>query len=322
MRFSTRYLLTLFFLSMLFWQHADTTLIAQDNALLEKRLAELEAENKALRKKINDIQKAAALKSSNSKPNTDGLRIIVLPDDWGEAGLLDMKKVADSAAHPIASLLENSSFSPIMIQRSKTGPITLYQRGVGNEYIVRLDTGDRAWAQMAFQFAHEFCHIICNYRDVDNSQLWFEETVCEVASLYSLRRMSENWETNPPYSNWKSYAAALSDYANDRISIQQEKKQSLAEFYREHEAALETSGTNRELNNFIAVKLLKHFEDTPAGWQAVRYLNLGEPNENKSFKTYLSGWYRRVPEKHRNFVTTIAREFELDLLKPSDSRLE
>ena len=316
MRFPPRCFTALCFLPILLCHHADTTVTAQDSTLLKKRIEELEAENKALRKIISEVQNAVTLQSSDSTPNSDGLRVIVMPDDWGASGIQDMKKVADSASHPIASLLASSSFSPILIQRSTTGPITLYQRGAGNEYIVRLDTGDRAWAQMAFQFAHEFCHIICNYRDVDNPQLWFEETICEVASLYSLRRMSENWKVNPPYSNWKGYSAALSDYANTRIASQQEKKQSLAEFYRDHATALEASGTNRELNNFIAVKLLKHFEGTPSGWQAVRYLNLGEASENKSFKTYLSGWYRRVPEKHRTFVRTIAKEFQLDLLKP------
>ncbi len=318
MIFSSRVVLIFCCITILHCDSFNTKLVAQEGPLLKKRIAELEAENRALRKVISDVQqtlKDVPLQSATSRPNADGLRIIVLPDDWGDSGIEDIKKVADSTAHPIASLLESSGFSPILLQRSRSGPVTLYKRGVGNEYIVKLDTEDRAWAQLAFQFAHEFCHILCNYRNVDNPQLWFEETICEVASLYSLRQMGEHWKTNPPYSNWKSYSVALTNYANDRIDEQQKNNQSLAEFYRNNMAALTKSGTDRELNNFIAIKLLKTFEQTPSGWQSIRYLNLGEAGENDSFQAYLSGWYQRVPEKHRPFVAKIAKQFELDLFE-------
>lgn len=287
--------------------------------LLKRRISDLEAENRALRKIIAEI--LASVKdvpgtSNAAKPNADGLRIIVLPDDWGNSRIEDMKKVVDSAAHPLASQLNAaSSFAPVIIQRSKSGPITLYQRGAGNEYVVRLDSSDRAWAQLAFQFAHEFCHIICNYRNVNNPQMWFEETICEVASLYSLRKMGETWKTNPPYSNWNTYADALTDYARTRIAEQADNSQTLADFYRENSAALEEKGTNRKLNNFIAVKLLPHFEADPTGWQTIQYLNLGNAKENKTLSAYLSAWHQRVPKNQRDFVAQIAREFEIKLVE-------
>jgi len=294
-----------------------TTAAAQDTApLLKQRISELEAENRALRKILTEIGntlKDVPMSATAIKPNQDGLRIIVMPDDWGESQISDIKKVAESAAHPIASLLKEQGIAPIILQRSKSGPITLYKRGDGNEFQVRLDTSDRAWAQLAFQFSHEFCHIVCNYRDAKNPQLWFEETLCECASLYSLRRMGENWNTNPPYSNWKSYATALTDYANTRINAQSAKTERVAEFYRENQTELENSGTNRELNNFVAVKLLPLFEKSPASWQALRYLNLGNVDENQSLKTYLKGWHQRVPDRHRDFILRVSDLFEIDL---------
>jgi len=296
-----------------------TTAAAQDEApLLKQRIAELEAENRALRMILTEIGntlKEVPASSTTLKPNQDGLRIIVTPGDWGESQIVDIKRVAESAAHPIASLLNERGFAPIILQRSKSGPITLYKRGSGNEYQVRLDTSDRAWAQLAFQFAHEFCHIACNYRDEKNPQIWFEETLCECASLYSLRRMGENWETNPPYSNWKSYATALTDYANTRVNAQSAKTKTVAEFYRENKTELERSGTNRELNNYIAVKLLPLFEESPESWQSLRYLNLGNPEENLSLKEYLEGWHQRVPQRHREFILRVAKRFEIDLVK-------
>ncbi len=305
--------LTLAFL----WSCGVTVVAAQDEApLLKQRISELEAENRALRKILTEIGstlKDVPTSATALQPNQDGLRIIVMPDDWGESQIADMKKVAESAAHPIVSLLKEQGFAPIILQRSKSGPITLYKRGAGNEYQVRLDTSDRAWAQLAFQFAHEFCHIVCNYRDAKNPQIWFEETLCECASLYSLRRMGENWKTNPPYSNWKSYATALTDYANTRVNAQNTKTKTVAEFYHENKKELERSGTNRELNNFIAVQLLPLFEDSPESWHSLRYLNLGNPEENLSLKEYLEGWYQRVPERHREFILRVSKLFEIEL---------
>jgi len=296
-----------------------TNVAAQDEApLLKQRIAELEAENRALRKILTEIGntlKEVPASSTTLKINQDGLRIIVMPGDWGESQIADIKRVAESAAHPIASLLNERRFAPIILQRSKSGPITLYKRGVGNEYQVRLDTSDRAWAQLAFQFAHEFCHIVCNYRDAKNPQIWFEETLCECASLYSLRRMGENWKTNPPYSNWKSYATALTDYANTRVNAQNAKTKTVAEFYHENKRELERSGTNRELNNFIAVKLLPLFEDSPESWHSLRYLNLGNPEENLSLEEYLEGWHQRVPERHREFILRVSKLFEVELVE-------
>ena len=211
--------------------------------------------------------------------------------------------------------LSDDGFAPIIVQHDNSGPITLYKRGQGNEYIVKLDTSDRAWAQLAFQFAHEFCHVICNYRDATNQQLWFEETLCECASLYALRQMATEWKTNAPYSNWKSYSNSLRDYADDRISSHTAgRKDSVAKFYRNNQAELNKSATNRVLNTYMAVQLLPLFEATPTAWQALRYINLGPAEENVSFQSYLQGWHDRSPTKHRAFIRQVATEFDLQLM--------
>lgn len=55
-----------------------------------------------------------------------------------------------------------------------------------------------------------------------------------------------------------------------------------------HESAIdsiqENPETKRELNTYIAAKLLPLFEATPAAWQSLRCLNLGPAEENLSFK--------------------------------------
>ena len=287
-----------------------------DDSQLRKRITELEAENRALRKIIADIQNTLRLVPENKQPqpsNDKTLRILVLPGEWGDSRIEDIRKVCSSAAQTIWTQLPGDGLAPIHVARSNSGPITLYQRGSGHEYVVKLDTSNRAWAQCAFQFAHEFCHIICNYRSVPNRQLWFEETICETASLFALRRMAETWKTNAPYSNWKSYSVSLGKYADNRIKSLAGKSDSIKALYAEQKSNLEENATNRELNGFMAVKLLPIFEETPSAWQAVRYLNLGPKEENVSFENYLSGWRDRVPSKHKHVVERIAKEFGIAL---------
>jgi hypothetical protein len=286
------------------------------DARLRKRVAELEAENRSLRKIIAGVQgllKSVPKSSVPAATNSSGLRIVVFPGEWAGSGLADIRKVCESAGKSLTAQLPDDGFAPIFVYRNKTGPITLFRRGTGNEYIVRVNTGGRKWAQLAFQFSHEFCHIVCNHRNAKNPQLWFEETLCECASLYSLRRMAVEWKTNPPYSNWKNYSKSLASYADDRMKKYAGRKESIVKFYQTNKTAIEKTGTNRELNTNIAIKLLPLFEATPQAWQSLRYLNLGPAKENLSFKAYLTGWHNRVPAKHRPFIQQIATKFGLKL---------
>ena len=293
---------------------------AEDDARLQKRIAELETENRALRKILGGIQDALKSVPKSTVPaasDSQGLRIVIVPGDWGDSGLTDMRKVCESAAGTLLANLPDDGFAPILVERGKASPITLFRRGEGHEYLVRLNTSNRAWAQCAFQFAHEFGHIACNYRNFKNPQMWFEETLCECASLFALRRMAVEWKTNPPYTNWKSYSSSLASYAADRMKKFEGREESTAAFYKQHQQELEKAATNRDLNGFLAVKLLPLFEKTPGSWQAVRYLNLGDPKENSSLADYLSGWHHRVPKAHKEFVQSVAAEFQIELSSKS-----
>ncbi|MCP6756902.1 hypothetical protein NL533_35270, partial [Klebsiella pneumoniae] len=79
------------------------------------------------------------------------------------------------------------------------------QRNDAREIVLKLDTSNTFWSQYAYQFAHEFCHVLCGYREDDPGTQWFEETLCETASLFVLRAMAREWKTAPPYPHWKDY---------------------------------------------------------------------------------------------------------------------
>jgi len=235
---------------------------------------------------------------------------------WG-GQIRDVEKVLHSAAETLWPYFPERTLKPILVE-PKGGPITLFRRGSKGEYLVRLNTGDRLWAQHAYQFAHEFGHILANYDEYERPNKWFEESICEMASLFALRRMSETWKVRPPYPNWKDYGPALAKYADERIQTAQlPASKTLAQWYRENEPLLRQEPCLRDKNTIVAVALLPLFEKQPESWQAITWLNDGTAHGARTFAGYLGDWHARVPEKLRPLVRQIARKFAIEIAVPA-----
>jgi len=231
---------------------------------------------------------------------------------WG-GPIEDVHKVLYSAAHELWTFFPERSLAPIIVE-PKGGPIVLDRRGPNGEYYVRLDTGDLAWAQHAYQFAHEFGHILCNYDEHRHRNKWFEESLCELASLFALRRMAKTWETQPPYPNWKPYAPHLAEYAQQRMKdAQLPAGTTLGAWFRQNAEELYANATLRDKNTIVATALLPLFEEQPEHWAAVAYLNTGKARKPQSFAEFLQEWRSSATEKHRAFIESIGRKFEIEI---------
>jgi len=242
-----------------------------------------------------------------AKPTVD---IRVIGTDWGSVNVNNIQAVLESTADTLWQHAEPAALRPILVMRSKEGPIVLFKRGPKGEYFVKLNTSDRYWCQYAFQFAHEMGHILCRYKDGDTTNKWFEETLCETASLYALRSMAKTWKTRPPYQNWTSYSAHLAKYATDRIErFGLPEGTHLASYYAENAQYLKTHATDREKNAAVATKLLPLFEANPEGWRAVHYINESVWDEAQDFATYLRNWHEHVPKDLKPFVAKVAEQF-------------
>jgi hypothetical protein len=238
---------------------------------------------------------------------------------WG-GPVENVGKVLRAAAEPLWQNFPDRVLKPILVA-PHGGPITLFRRGPHGEYLVRLNTGNRLWAQHAYQFAHEFAHILANYDEHERSNKWFEESLCETASLFALRRMAETWKTRPPYANWKDYGPALKDYSRQRIdSGKLPPGKTLALWYRENEPLLRQDPCMREKNTIVAVALLPIFEKQPEGWRSIAWLNDGRPHGSRSLTQYFGDWWLRVPEKYRPTVRQITQQFAIDLESVSATR--
>lgn len=246
--------------------------------------------------------------SSGEAPRVD-LRIT--PGDWGQAPVADIEAVCRSVAKEFFGAFDRREWDPISVTQDKRGPMVIYGLGERGERRVLLNTRDTYWSQYAYQFSHECCHIACNYRDGNKANHWFEESLCEAASLFTLRRMATTWQTDPPYSNWKDYSRALADYVDDRIAATEKlRDKSLAAWYRENEAALRKNSTDRAKNQIVALALLPLLEKDPQHWNAVAYLNQGDAERELTFAEFLQDWHDRVPKQHQPFVVAVSDLFE------------
>ena len=252
--------------------------------------------------------------SAQEKP--PAVTIQVSPDGWGKGSKANVHAVLASAASTLTRHFPGRKLKPIEVARHDKSPIVLFKRGPNGEYRVRLSAKNTAWAQYAYQFAHEVGHVLCNYAKYKDANKWFEETIAELASLYALRRMAEEWKKKPPYRNWKSYAPSLRKYADNRMKkFTLPEGTTLAAWFRENEPALRKSATRRDDNTKVAGALLPLFEMSPGQWPAVGWINSVRDKPNRSFKTFLIDWRRACPEQYRSFVEQIADAFGITLPK-------
>ncbi len=306
------------------WMLAVTMLLAATAPTAAETPAEkikrLEAENARLRAELAQARRQLAQRKTTAGAPAAAVRsrqlqIRVVKGGWGGAGTTDIQKVLHSAAMEIWKYFPERKLPPIIVQHSNSGPIVLYRKGPKGEHIVRLDVEGTYWAQFAYQFAHEFCHILTNYHPAQSKKNnWFLESLCEMASRFAVRGMAETWKTAPPYPHWKSFSSALTKYADNlRLKPGQglAEGQTLAQWYRANASALRAKATDRAKNKVVANAVLPILQANPETWQAFSHLNLIKPDKADTFEAFLSDWLARTPAEHKPAVKRIIALFDL-----------
>lgn len=248
-----------------------------------------------------------ARKGDASKKRT--IAIEVAPGNWGSADVRDIKRVLDSVADEFLRYVrpDRESLTIRVVPRGGS-PKVLYERGVEGQYVIQLTARDERWFQYAFQFAHELCHVFSNFdhkevidgeKVAENNQ-WFEESLCETAALFTLRRLALAWEANPPTRNWSGYNTVLGAYAT-RLTSESHRQlpagQSFREWYAANRSFLRDNPYLREKNELVAAHLLPLFEAAPELWQAITFLNPTPSSAGKPFAHYVADWQAASPDK-------------------------
>jgi hypothetical protein len=252
------------------------------------------------------------------------LDIRVQAKAFGSASPADIKVVLSSTASELFCYCPHTQLAGIDVYYRADHPEIDSKRTPAGRIAMALSARDTHWAQYSFQFAHEFCHALANYTDNSrqtitarlNPNLWFEESLCETASLFSLRAMSRTWQSSPPYPAFRAYAPWLADYAQQRLAQPDNHLPAgtaFAAWFRQHEGALRKDAGHRDWNTIIAGQLLPIFEAEPGGWEAVTFLNRGSPNGRQSLSEHFAQWRANCPDRLRPFVSKLATVFAVRL---------
>jgi hypothetical protein len=259
------------------------------------------------------------------------LDIRVQATGFGTASPTDLTVLLQSAAFELWRYCAGTQLGGIDVYHRLDHPQTDIKRTPKGRIAIGLAAQDTHWAQYSFQFAHEFCHTLANFsnrpqrlvRFPPQANFWLEESLCETASLFTLRAMSRTWLTDPPYPAWKDYAPWLNSYAERRINLPEHQlpagKQFL-DWFREHHSALRSNSTLRDCNTIIAIHLLPILEADPRAWEAVTFLNRDSFDVNESLAQHLAEWRSQCPENLRSFVRKLAAVFGIALQQLPKSR--
>ena len=252
------------------------------------------------------------------------LDIRVQANAFGSAKPDDIAVVLRSAGSELLRYCPHTQLGGIDVYYRADHPEIDAKLTPGGRIAMALSARDTHWAQYGFQFAHEFCHALANYAnsfrqtipDRPNSNLWLEESLCETASLFSLRAMSRTWQVSPPSLALRTYAPWLADYANQRLASPEHRLPvgtPFSDWFRQHQPALRKDAGHRDWNAIIAARLLPILEAEPAGWEAVTFLNHGSTNGQESLSEHFTQWRTNCPDRLRPFVSKLAGVFGVKL---------
>jgi hypothetical protein len=250
------------------------------------------------------------------------LDIRVQAKAFGNVSPADIAAVLRSAGSELFRYCPHTHLAGIDVYYRADHPEIDSKRRPDGRIAMALSARDTHWAQYAFQFAHEFCHALANYADssrqsipdTPNANLWFEESLCETASLFTLRAMSHTWQVSPPYPAFRTYAPWLTDYAQQRLALPEHRLPagtSFSDWLRQHQPSLRKDPGHRDWNAIIAAQLLPIFEAEPAGWEAVTFLNRDSSDGQESLAEYFAHWRANCPDRLRPFVSKLAAVFQV-----------
>ena len=253
--------------------------------------------------------------SFGQKPTKNIPLVTVTQSQWGDVSTEEISAVLQSTANQLFKETSQKKWSPILVSQSKAGPIVFFKKGKNKQHIVHLKTKGRYWCQYVFQFAHELGHILCGYNAINKKHLWFEETICEMASLTALKKLSKEWMVSPPYPHLRSFAPEFDKYAKKRISSHSFPENiDFSAWYQRNKLTLETVPLDYERNVKIAGILLSVFEENPILWESCEHLSSISKSNQLNFEEYLKLWLKKCSGVNaQKAVREIAIKFDFVL---------
>lgn len=179
-------------------------------------------------------------------------------------------------------------------------PVEVYAREchpqvdlIGGVQRIGLSARGRNFRRFAYQFSHEYAHILTNWQDRNNDcYKWFEETLAEFSSFYVLKSFAEIQQYDVSTEDWTEFLADVEQKHTDnrRNNFRIEPAAKARSWFLRCLPEMTKNDVIRELNGAIAAELLPHFIERPRLWRALAFLNRWDTGENRDFRDYLASW--------------------------------
>lgn len=177
----------------------------------------------------------------------------------------------------------------------------------GEQHIIFLATKEDLWCQWVYQFAHEYCHhlidgsLLGEWSDL----LWFEETICELSSLYNLNKMIEYCINN----GLQLYAPSVKNYLENLLTKNNGAYKLNAEggWYKQYEESLKEEGYKRDLYNAIAVLMYPLFMENPRLWKMI--MNIGDIRSWSSLDDLFTHLEANADDSYRESLSRLGQMF-------------
>lgn len=266
------------------------------------------------------VHTSATAATPTNEKTSDVATIRVIEGGWGNSDVRDVQRVLESVAAVFLPQSRHQRRIEVRVVHRYGNPMVSYERGAEGEYIVYLTARDDRWYQFAYQFSHELCHILSNFDlkgrggEIVRDSQWFEEAICETASLFALRQLATTWDAAPPDARWAGYGHNFREYLDRFLAEphrQMSPNQTLAEWFRNNDEGLHDKPYQRAKNELVAKALLPLFERDPGNWAALDFLNSDHLTGDKKFRDYLLAWQAACPRDLQSFVGEIMDMFGL-----------
>jgi hypothetical protein len=228
---------------------------------------------------------------------------IELAGDWGHMLPRAADQVMERMRHACLDgipLLSDRQPTRLRVDEHTSGlpAVWLHPDGSSMAWII-VDIGERAWAQLAYQFGHELGHVMANSWQPHAKPMppcqWIEEALVEAFSLRGLGRLAESWKQDPPFPGDNAFGNAIAEYRSNIIQqyTAQADEQGLsrnpAAWFADHRSEIEMPALNR-FAQAASLTILTEYEHAPSCVEAVGALNRWPGRTGIPIDDYLHQW--------------------------------
>ena len=188
-------------------------------------------------------------------------------ESWGKYDVNVVFGIIKDVEFDFSYCLGNANKKTCILRHIESGPKCIGQ----DMHIIYLSAKDNYWCQWIYQFAHEYCHHLIDgtMSGEIKGLLWFEETICELSSLFHLNNFWHKCLITPSLFH---YAPSVQDYL---YGLCTENSQLVELFCQESlsqwDDLLKEAVYHRDIYNAIAVSILPIFLQNPKLWKMILY---------------------------------------------------